>query len=49
GVTAGASAPERLVEELIAHLRALGARSVRTLEGVRENVTFPLPRALRRG
>jgi len=49
GVTAGASAPERLVEELIAHLRALGARSVRTLDGVRENVTFPLPRALSRG
>jgi 4-hydroxy-3-methylbut-2-en-1-yl diphosphate reductase len=49
GVTAGASAPERLVEELIAHLRASGARSVRTLDGVRENVTFPLPRALSRG
>lgn len=49
GVTAGASAPERLVEELIAQLRALGARSVRTLEGVREHVTFPLPRALSRG
>ncbi|MCX8004147.1 MAG: 4-hydroxy-3-methylbut-2-enyl diphosphate reductase [Burkholderiaceae bacterium] len=46
GVTAGASAPEILVAQLIERLRALGAASVRTLEGVRENVTFPLPRGL---
>ena len=36
GVTAGASAPEVLVEELIARLKALGAQSVRPLEGITE-------------
>ena len=46
GVTAGASAPELLVEALTARLRALGARSVRTLDGVEERVTFPLPKGL---
>ncbi len=46
GVTAGASAPEVLIEQLVARLRALGARSVRPLDGVRENVTFPLPKGL---
>ncbi len=46
GVTAGASAPEILVQETLARLRALGARSVRTLQGAAENVTFPLPRGL---
>lgn len=46
GVTAGASAPEVLVEAVIDRLKQLGARSVRTLEGVEENVTFPLPRGL---
>jgi 4-hydroxy-3-methylbut-2-enyl diphosphate reductase len=46
GVTAGASAPEVLVNELIARLRALGAGSVRQLEGVSENVVFTLPREL---
>ncbi len=46
GVTAGASAPEILIEQLVARLRALGARSVRPLDGVRENVTFPLPKGL---
>jgi 4-hydroxy-3-methylbut-2-enyl diphosphate reductase len=46
GVTAGASAPEVLIEQLVARLRALGARSVRPLEGVRENVIFPLPKGL---
>ena len=44
GVTAGASAPEVLVHEVIARLRALGARSVRELDGIEERVTFPLPR-----
>lgn len=48
GVTAGASAPERLVEQLIAHLRGLGAASVRPLAGVEENVVFPLPKGLSR-
>ncbi|MFZ6688246.1 4-hydroxy-3-methylbut-2-enyl diphosphate reductase [Undibacterium sp. SXout11W] len=46
GVTAGASAPEVLVDEVIARLRELGARSVRPLEGVEENVTFPMPKGL---
>ena len=46
GVTAGASAPEVLVQAVIARLRELGAASVRPLQGVEENVTFPLPRGL---
>lgn len=46
GVTAGASAPEVLVERMVERLRALGARSVRTLSGVAESVTFPLPKGL---
>jgi 4-hydroxy-3-methylbut-2-enyl diphosphate reductase len=44
GVTAGASAPEVLVREVIERLRALGAQSVRELDGIEERVTFPLPR-----
>jgi len=46
GVTAGASAPEILVQQVIARLRALGAVSVRRLEGVAETVHFPLPKGL---
>ena len=46
GITAGASAPEVLVNELIARLKALGAKSVRPLEGIAENVVFSLPREL---
>ncbi len=46
GITAGASAPEVLVNELIARLKALGARSVHTLEGIQESVVFTLPREL---
>jgi 4-hydroxy-3-methylbut-2-enyl diphosphate reductase len=46
GVTAGASAPEILVDAVIERLKALGAGSVRTLEGVPERVTFPLPKEL---
>jgi 4-hydroxy-3-methylbut-2-enyl diphosphate reductase len=46
GVTAGASAPEVLVDELIARLKALGAGSVRQLEGASESVVFTLPREL---
>ena len=49
GVTAGASAPEVLVQAVIDRLKDLGARSVRTLDGVEENVTFPLPRGLDKG
>ncbi len=46
GVTAGASAPEVLVNEVVARLKALGAQSVRALEGITENVVFTLPRGL---
>jgi 4-hydroxy-3-methylbut-2-enyl diphosphate reductase len=46
GVTAGASAPEVLVKDVIDRLLALGGTSVRELEGVAEKVTFPLPKAL---
>jgi 4-hydroxy-3-methylbut-2-enyl diphosphate reductase len=46
GVTAGASAPEVLVQEVIHRLQALGAARVRELEGISEAVTFPLPRSM---
>ena len=46
GVTAGASAPEVLVQEVVDRLKSLGATSVRELEGAIEKVTFALPKAL---
>ena len=46
GVTAGASAPEVLVHEVILRLQSLGARRVRELGGITESVTFPLPKGL---
>jgi 4-hydroxy-3-methylbut-2-enyl diphosphate reductase len=46
GVTAGASAPDILVQAVIARLRELGATEVAELPGVPEDVTFPLPKAL---
>jgi len=46
GVTAGASAPEVLVNELIAQLKAFGAQKVQSLDGVVERVQFSLPREL---
>jgi 4-hydroxy-3-methylbut-2-enyl diphosphate reductase len=46
GLTAGASAPEILVTEVIERLRALGAVSVRKMPGVEETVHFPLPMGL---
>ena len=46
GVTAGASAPEVLVQEVIAKLRELGAAHVVSLEGIEERVVFPLPKGL---
>lgn len=48
GVTAGASAPEVLVTEVIERLRQLGGKSVRTLDGVQEKVVFPLPKELQK-
>jgi 4-hydroxy-3-methylbut-2-enyl diphosphate reductase len=47
GVTAGASAPEGLVQDVVAHLRERGSGEVRELEGDAENVTFALPKELR--
>ncbi len=47
GLTAGASAPDILVQQVIARLRELGAVSVRTLAGIQETVKFPLPKGLR--
>jgi 4-hydroxy-3-methylbut-2-enyl diphosphate reductase len=49
GVTAGASAPQVLVDELLARLKALGAQNVKTLPGITERVVFTLPRELARG
>jgi len=46
GVTAGASAPEVLVEQLVARLRELGAAEVQRLDGLEEHVRFPLPKGL---
>ncbi|HJV24789.1 MAG TPA: 4-hydroxy-3-methylbut-2-enyl diphosphate reductase [Aromatoleum sp.] len=49
GVTAGASAPEVLVDAVIDRLKQLSSGSVRTLDGVPERVTFPLPKELQQG
>lgn len=49
GVTAGASAPELLVAEVISRLRSLGAANVRELEGIEEHITFPMPKGLAGG
>ncbi|HEX7982797.1 MAG TPA: 4-hydroxy-3-methylbut-2-enyl diphosphate reductase [Duganella sp.] len=46
GVTAGASAPEVLVQAVIDRLKECGVRSVRPLDGVLESVTFPMPKGL---
>jgi 4-hydroxy-3-methylbut-2-enyl diphosphate reductase len=46
GITAGASAPEVLVQAVIDKLKSLGAVSVRDVEGISERVTFPLPKSL---
>ena len=48
GVTAGASAPQVLVDELVARLKELGAQNVKTLPGITESVVFTLPRELAR-
>ncbi len=46
GVTAGASAPEVLVDGVIARLKALGAAQVQLQDGIEEKVNFPLPKGL---
>lgn len=48
GITAGASAPEVLVQRVVTRLKELGAISVRRMDGIQENVTFPLPKELSR-
>jgi 4-hydroxy-3-methylbut-2-enyl diphosphate reductase len=48
GLTAGASAPDVLVQDVIVRLRGLGIVSVRTLDGIQETIKFPLPKGLRR-
>ncbi len=47
GLTAGASAPDILVQAVIAKIRELGAVSVRQLEGQQETIKFPLPKGLK--
>jgi 4-hydroxy-3-methylbut-2-enyl diphosphate reductase len=46
GVTAGASAPEILVQQVIERLMQLGMSKVRELDGVREGTIFPMPKGL---
>ena len=47
GLTAGASAPETLVQGVITRLKQLGAVGVRTLAGAEETMKFPLPKGLK--
>ena len=47
GLTAGASAPEVLVEQVIERIKALGATAVRKMDGIQETVKFPLPKGLK--
>ncbi|MFO0114576.1 MAG: 4-hydroxy-3-methylbut-2-enyl diphosphate reductase [Betaproteobacteria bacterium] len=48
GVTSGASAPEILVQDVVAKLKSQGVVSVRELDGIIETITFPLPKGLNR-
>jgi 4-hydroxy-3-methylbut-2-enyl diphosphate reductase len=48
GITAGASAPEVLVQAVVQRLRDMGAQEVESLSGVTEHVSFPLPKTLAR-
>jgi len=47
GVTAGASAPEILVQDVIDRIKAMGAISVRKMNGIEETIKFPLPKGLK--
>jgi 4-hydroxy-3-methylbut-2-enyl diphosphate reductase len=47
GLTAGASAPEILVNRVMDRIKALGAVSVRKMNGIQETVKFPLPKGLK--
>ncbi len=46
GLTAGASAPESLAQSIIERIKELGPKNVRTLDGIVENTSFPLPKGL---
>ena len=48
GVTAGASAPEILIQEVLQQLQAWGGETPVELSGIEENVTFSLPKSLRK-
>lgn len=48
GISAGASAPDVLVQQVIKRLKDLGATSVRNMDGLEEHVSFPLPKGLSR-
>ena len=47
GLTAGASAPEVVVREVVDRIKAMGAVSIRKMDGIQETVKFPLPKGLR--
>jgi 4-hydroxy-3-methylbut-2-enyl diphosphate reductase len=47
GLTAGASAPEVLVREVVDRIKAMGAVSIRSMDGIQETVKFPLPKGLK--
>ncbi|MCX2958929.1 MAG: 4-hydroxy-3-methylbut-2-enyl diphosphate reductase, partial [Serratia symbiotica] len=47
GVTAGASAPDVLVQEVISRLKALGGKEVHEISGREENIVFEVPKELR--
>ncbi len=49
GLTAGASAPESLVREVLKALESFGFCEVESLDGIEENVVFHIPKALSRG
>jgi 4-hydroxy-3-methylbut-2-en-1-yl diphosphate reductase len=47
GLTAGASAPEILVKEVIDRIKALGVVAIRKMDGIEETIKFPLPKGLK--
>lgn len=47
GITAGASAPEELVQSIISHLKEFGANTIEELQGLEENMFFEVPKELR--
>jgi 4-hydroxy-3-methylbut-2-enyl diphosphate reductase len=47
GLTAGASAPEELVQQVVARLREWGAEVIEEQQGKIEDISFPIPKVLR--